>query len=102
MTVYFIVFLAVPILHWFTYTKFMQLFITAHYESIVLHTFVANRSEQRLSCMDSANGDMFTNIRLCRKGEREREWTERKERDELFCSTLIVFTHVLLFPPREF
>ena len=39
----------------------------------IAYTLVANRSEQRLSCMDSANGDIFTNIRLCTERERERE-----------------------------
>ena len=35
---------------------------------------MANQSEHRLSCKDSANGDMLTNIRLCVL-EREREET---------------------------
>ena len=44
--------------------------------SVVLHTLVANLSEQRLSCMDSANGDIFTNIKQC--AGRKAEKRERK------------------------
>ena len=29
-----------------------------------MHTFVANLREHRVSCKDSGNGDMFTNINL--------------------------------------